>query len=206
MEKVILVSILTSIITILLYNYFTKKTEILPTTQHNMMYGSASTPSDTSKLTNFLVSDDQGNISTFIIPSGTIVSYKGEVNTIPLGWALCDGTKNTPDLRGRFIMGVNTCDNSSKVCENGLLNTSNQKSGGIDMKTLSVEEMPSHKHSMSAGQTGRTVGYGTDNWPTWSNYGNGTGVMNAVAMDNVGGGKPFDMRPPFYSLLYIMKV
>ncbi|MBI3796516.1 MAG: tail fiber protein [Deltaproteobacteria bacterium] len=39
------------------------------------------------------------------LPRGTIVMWSGGINTMPDGWALCDGQNNTPDLRGRFIMG-----------------------------------------------------------------------------------------------------
>lgn len=38
------------------------------------------------------------------IPTGTIVAYNG--NTAPVGWAICDGTGGTPDLRDRFILGA----------------------------------------------------------------------------------------------------
>ena len=31
--------------------------------------------------------------------------WSGAINTIPDGWALCDGQNSTPDLRGRFILG-----------------------------------------------------------------------------------------------------
>lgn len=37
---------------------------------------------------------------------GTIVMWYGELNAIPPGWVLCDGTKDTPDLRGRVPVGV----------------------------------------------------------------------------------------------------
>lgn len=37
------------------------------------------------------------------LPSGTIVMYSG--NTIPDGWALCDGTNGTPNLVDHFIIG-----------------------------------------------------------------------------------------------------
>jgi len=37
------------------------------------------------------------------LPTGMITMWKGV--TPPNGWALCDGTNGTPDLRGRFIMG-----------------------------------------------------------------------------------------------------
>jgi len=38
------------------------------------------------------------------LPRGTIVMWSGP--TIPEGWALCDGTNGTPDLRDRFILGA----------------------------------------------------------------------------------------------------
>ena len=40
------------------------------------------------------------------VPAGVIVMWSGVVALIPLGWALCDGTNGTPDLRGRFILGA----------------------------------------------------------------------------------------------------
>ena len=40
------------------------------------------------------------------IPRGVIVAWHGEVDSIPKGWALCDGKNGTPDLRGRFIKGI----------------------------------------------------------------------------------------------------
>jgi hypothetical protein len=39
------------------------------------------------------------------IPSGVIVMWSGTLSSIPSGWALCDGTNGTPDLRDRFIYG-----------------------------------------------------------------------------------------------------
>jgi hypothetical protein len=38
---------------------------------------------------------------------GMIVMWSGDVTKIPTGWALCDGTNGTPDLRGRFVLGYN---------------------------------------------------------------------------------------------------
>jgi microcystin-dependent protein len=39
-------------------------------------------------------------------PSGGIVLWSGSVASIPSGWALCDGSNGTPDLRNRFIVGA----------------------------------------------------------------------------------------------------
>lgn len=37
---------------------------------------------------------------------GTIVMWSGSKSEIPPGWALCDGKNKTPDLQGRFILGL----------------------------------------------------------------------------------------------------
>ena len=35
------------------------------------------------------------------MPAGTIQPWQGEVGNIPAGWAICDGTQETPDLTDR---------------------------------------------------------------------------------------------------------
>jgi len=40
------------------------------------------------------------------IPAGLIVMWSGLLVNIPSGWALCDGTAGTPDLRDRFVRGA----------------------------------------------------------------------------------------------------
>lgn len=40
------------------------------------------------------------------VPAGCIVMWSGLLVNIPDGWALCDGTLGTPDLRDRFICGA----------------------------------------------------------------------------------------------------
>ena len=40
------------------------------------------------------------------IPQNAIVMWSGTLGNIPGGWALCDGTNGTPDLRDRFILSV----------------------------------------------------------------------------------------------------
>jgi hypothetical protein len=39
------------------------------------------------------------------VPPGAIVMWSGALADIPDGWALCDGSAGTPDLRDRFIQG-----------------------------------------------------------------------------------------------------
>lgn len=40
------------------------------------------------------------------ISSGMIVPWYGKLSNIPDGFALCDGTNGTPDLRDRFLVGI----------------------------------------------------------------------------------------------------
>ena len=45
-----------------------------------------------------------------IVPmTGDIIMFAGA--TAPTGWAICDGTNGTPDLRGDFVVGANAAGN-----------------------------------------------------------------------------------------------
>ena len=39
-------------------------------------------------------------------PRGLIGLWSGAADTVPQGWALCDGTNGTPDLRDKFVVGA----------------------------------------------------------------------------------------------------
>ena len=68
------------------------------------------------------------------IPRGIIVMWSGSIDQIPQGWALCDGTNGTPDLRDRFIVGAGS-------------SYSVGAKGGAASITLTVDQIPSHSHS-----------------------------------------------------------
>ena len=40
------------------------------------------------------------------LPVGTIIAWFAVNSPVPTGWAICDGTNGTPDLRGKFLRGV----------------------------------------------------------------------------------------------------
>lgn len=40
------------------------------------------------------------------VPQGAVIMWSGAVTAIPTGYALCDGTQGTPDLRGKFVIGA----------------------------------------------------------------------------------------------------
>ena len=56
---------------------------------------------------NIVLSDDSDTLSSINFPDGIIMLWSGSPTNVPEGWLLCDSSNNTPDLRGRFIVGVN---------------------------------------------------------------------------------------------------
>lgn len=82
------------------------------------------------------------------LPVGSIIMWFGSVQNIPQGWALCDGTNGTPDLRGRFIIGAG---GGVALGETGGSTTTsasgNHNHGGSTAShTLTTQQIPSHSH------------------------------------------------------------
>ncbi|MBY0434357.1 MAG: hypothetical protein K2U26_09625 [Cyclobacteriaceae bacterium] len=144
-----------------------------------------------------------------LVPSGGIIMWAGSLGSIPTGWTLCDGNNGTPDLRDRFIVGAG---NSYGV---GV-------TGGQNSVALTTNEMPSHSHSgftSTNGSHSHTIGYqvkstrNQDSSGTWEN-GNSTSKSTSTdgahshsfVTNSIGGGLPFDNRPLFYAIAYIMKL
>lgn len=78
-----------------------------------------------------------------LVPAGTIVMFSGA--TIPNGWALCNGSQGTPDLRGRFILSSGQSQAAVVSGDSNPLYLSNT-SGGENFHTLSKAELPRHFH------------------------------------------------------------
>lgn len=41
-----------------------------------------------------------------ILPYGSIIMWYGNVDSVPLGWSLCNGSNGTPDLRDKFVVAA----------------------------------------------------------------------------------------------------
>jgi microcystin-dependent protein len=155
------------------------------------------------------------NGSFNLLPRGVIVAYNS--STPPFGWAICDGTNNTPDLRGRFILGQNrdqpevspTAADGGKPKLNqnvrvgydlaGNINTT----GGEVYHKLTINEMPSHNHKL----TSIVNSPGTfPALPIALNNFNVSQVTNPDIATQSGGDTKHNILPPYYVLTYIMKL
>ena len=126
------------------------------------------------------------------IPSGGIILWSGAADAIPTGFVLCNGSNSTPDLRGRFVVGYHDSNGDYDVND----------TGGAETVTLSVAQMPNHKHTTSIDNGHVIPGNGGTSYP----YGGaGSYASTIFTMNNTGGGGAHENRPPYYALCYIMK-
>ncbi len=124
------------------------------------------------------------------IPVGGIMMWSGAIPDIPAGWALCDGTNGTPDLRNKFIVGA------------GALYTVGN-TGGAASVALSVAQMPSHRHRvMGAVNGGSYVPY------LEISTRDPAALSTESYMENMlgyaGSNGSHENRPPYYALCFIM--
>lgn len=149
------------------------------------------------------------------IPVGGIILWSGSTTAVPTGWALCNGQsvngQTTPNLTDRFVVGAGN-------------NYSPANTGGNASVTLSVNQIPSHTHGYEDGYwveaSDGNGNYASGGGSDYVQNSTGGGVFGANGDDNdnhyvswrsmtsyaTGGGQPFDNRPPYYALAYIMRV
>jgi len=153
-------------------------------------------------------------VDTFIgpqtpYPIGAIVLWTRPLKQVPEGWVVCDGNNGTPDLRNRFIRGVNSA------------STDPGATGGTNWLNLSVSQLPSHSHSASTGSTAGShthtvtsddnVGQGYDenaegctpetSRPTTNNGSH----SHRVDFYTSGGGSSIDNQPSYHELVFIQR-
>lgn len=91
--------------------------------------------------------------STHYVPTGGIIMWAGSIASVPTGWALCNGSNSTPDLRDRFVVGAGS---TYAVYATG---------GGT--ATLTEANMPAHTHSSGTlGGSTNGAGYHTHSGTT----------------------------------------
>jgi microcystin-dependent protein len=161
-----------------------------------------------------------GQRASDLVPPGVIVMWSGSVENIPDGWALCDGSNGTPDLRGSFVVGYDGGDSDYDVVG---------ETGGEREHALTAAEIPTHTHTIDPPQytTGSggshshqikvggssSSGEGAERG-NYAEYGfTATGGAHTHTFDipafdsgEVGAGQVHENRPPYYTLAYIIKL
>lgn len=100
-------------------------------------------------------------------------------------------------IKGRFLLGVDPSD------ETGHWDAA-EMTGGREDVTLGINEMPSHQHRLAGAEGATTMAVMTNR--TQSNdvdqHGGGSWTYDQVSMftEHVGGGQPFSIMPPFYTV------
>ena len=151
-----------------------------------------------------------------IIPPGGIIMWSGAVDAIPEGWALCDGSNGTPDLRDRFIVGAGGSYNVGDT-------------GGANAVTLTADQMPRHRHgsgTLTTNTTGshnhiypspkmKSIRPGNEGATYVSDFSMGSGRTEDAGGHShtisgytsyTGSGQAHENRPPYYALCFIMKL
>ena len=121
------------------------------------------------------------------MPVGSIIMFNGKAEEIPSGWAICDGTNGTPNLLDRFILASTYCGGT----------------GGNSQITLSVSQLPPHRHRLKKCWYGKS-----DNAPDRQvvRWDDSVSTNDQILTEETGFGLPINIMPPYYRLIYIMKV
>jgi microcystin-dependent protein len=149
-----------------------------------------------------------------IVPTGGIIKWSGSVASIPTGWALCDGTNFTPDLRNRFVIGAGST--------YGVGVTGGSKDAIVVSHTHTVTD-PGHRHLLVANTTVTTstlpsasnqiarrgvVGvdenYSLLGTATDATLGRSASSATGVTNETTGSSGTDANLPPYYALAYIM--
>ena len=164
------------------------------------------------KLTTASTSSDNGpNLANThfihqVLPYGAIIMWYGAVNTIPSGWALCNGSNNTPDLRDRFVVGA-----GSTYSVNSTGGTSTAVVVAHDHAVIEPDQGAAgtgHHHAVSlfggtGGVAGKPAGIGDSNGALYTGY---TEYQpTGITIDSTGVSGVNQNLPPYYALCYIMK-
>lgn len=119
--------------------------------------------------------------------TGDIIPFAG--TTAPTGWAICDGTNGTPDLRGYFVVGATSSANIGAAYGNSThTHTYSTNSFNVDGAVNSHDGVDT---GVSYGGNGTSHGHSVS-----TSFGSGSASNNLLANStNAGGPIQFNSRP-----------
>ena len=145
------------------------------------------------------------------IPVGGILLWSGSIGSIPAGYALCNGTNGTPDLRDRFVVGAGTtyAVNASGGSADAIVVTHTHTTTVTDPGHFHTTGITDNEVLGSSVATGPSVSSRSPNLNAATTQNSfitdsettGISVTNA----NAGVSGTNGNLPPYYALCYIMK-
>ena len=151
-------------------------------------------------------------IKASLVPTGTIVIWSGPAESIPEGWALCDGQQGRPDLRDRFVCGAGPGGPNPLTMGDGDAHTHHVDPPAITANTTSA---PDHGHLLPGSWYFRRYAEGGFNGidcnqetpPNASvRPGGGHSHQVTISFDDFQTGAQGPTRPKWYALCYIQKL
>jgi len=143
-----------------------------------------------------------------IVPSGIISLWSGASNAIPTGYALCDGTNNTPDLRNRFVIGagstyaVGATGGSADATVVAHTHTGTTNTTGAHTHLIPHNYDSATAGNYISGNDGPNNISGANNESPMSSAGDHS---HTLTTDSTGSSGTNANLPPYYALCYIMK-
>lgn len=173
-------------------------------TAYDMFNGSLQTASVIARVT--------PDYTTRWLPTGTVMAWNGSSNAVPAGYALCDGSHGTPDLRDRFVLGAGNGTQPLTVFDDHHVHSL----PGLAAQTFTTStESSSHTHGMPTNWYSRNLSCGKwasadSNGAYNSNTQSGTNSTTHTHTVFVNFNSPMTgtahgrTRPAWYALSYIM--
>lgn len=136
------------------------------------------------------------------VPVGAVMLWKGSYATIPDGYQLADGTNGTPDLRGKFLMGI-----ASTEGDDNLLETGGDSSHTNTLGTLSTSSAHTHTVYMNSS----SAGFGANSGATAvsaANHNHGWSATTGSAGDHTHTGTyaASEHLPPYTKYYWIARI
>jgi len=136
------------------------------------------------------------------VPVGGIMLWKGSYASIPDGYQLADGTNGTPDLRGRFLMGI-----ASTEGDDNLLETGGETSHINALGTLAAASTHTHTVYLNNSSAVVAVGAGYTGGAHPSHNHSWSAVTNAGgAHTHAGSYTAADHLPPYTMYYWIVRI
>lgn len=128
--------------------------------------------------------------------------WSGAIVDIPNGWALCDGTNGTPDLRNRFIVGAGAT--YAVGATGGSLTHNHSYTTSVEVDTAQGYVTP-HQCTL---EDGSDIDYAYYD-PYYSQYSEEHDHQYDITTNGHDHGGYTDLgdgAPPYYALAFIMKL